>query len=77
MGPDGTAIVTIQGCRCRACELTNAVLSEMGSGRVDDSDGPPEWGVSITTRDYRHWERDLLAHQEEMAGVPENEMTYQ
>jgi len=65
MGPDGQAIVPIQGCQCKACELTNTALADMGCGRADN--GPPEWGVSPATRDYRHWERDLAEYNEELA----------
>ena len=77
MGPEGYALnsIAVPGCSCTACELTNMQMESQGHGRVDDR--LEISSISPASHDYRHWERDLLAHQEQMAGVPLDQQTYQ
>ena len=74
MGPEGEAKdgFAKPGCKCLACEHTNTVM--VAAGYASQEDYEEVWQGN---HDHRNWERDLLAHQEQMAGVPENEMTYQ
>ena len=77
MGPDGQAKdgFARPGCHCRACDVTNSMMEALGYGsQVDRQEG---YSIGKPDRDYRNWERDLTRHQEEMAGVPESEMSFQ
>lgn len=69
-GKDGFAR---PGCHCKACDVTNSQMEEMGYG--SQAGYQEQFSIGSPSRDYRNWELDFARHLEQMAGVPLDQQT--